>query len=135
MNDILISPVIDNMILFKVDIGLLSTLNNLYSASDLNNPDHCRFNTFINYLETDNILPLDSDAIYRGELIEIKIAGHELPITINKDSFPLKLKKSEFNNIGYRIYSSPDHIFSLSKKFESSLENHSFTMFKLFQIV
>lgn len=122
-------------IIFKLDSSLLDIIDksNIIPI-DLNNPDHSVYNEYSNYTD-DPLIDIDPESLFKGDILDIKINNFEYPVSISKDSFPFKLKKAEYNNIGYKIYNSPKHLLSLSKKFISTLDNHSFTLFRLFQII
>lgn len=81
-------------------------------------------------------VPIDLDALYRGDVIKISIDGFSYDIAINKGSLPLKLRKAEFNEISYRVFLQPNLILGIKKRFETKgVENGGFTMLRLFQII
>ena len=83
---------------------------------------------------SDSWIEIDCEELYSGKVIKIKVEGFEYDISINKALIPLKLKKSEFNNVSYRIF--PDTMtFALKKRFEYPLEDHGFEVIRIFQIV
>lgn len=122
-------------IIFKLDSDLMNVIDKSdIIPIDLNNPDHSIYNEYSNYTD-DPLIDIDTESLFKGDILDIKINNFEYPVSISKDSFPFKLKKAEYNEIGYKIYNSPKHVLSLSKKFISTLDNHSFTLYRLFQIV
>lgn len=81
-------------------------------------------------------IDLDAETLYNGKIIKISIDGLEYDLSVNKNLIPLKLKKSEFNNISYRVF-PPDvrTVLALKKRFDYPLEGYGFTIIRLFQIV
>jgi hypothetical protein len=73
------------------------------------------------------------DKFFTGKLIEITIRGHDFPVLISKELLPVKLKKAEFTDIEYRVFSGPA-IMAIKKRFEL-LADHGFTFMRLFQII
>lgn len=130
----------DISVLFKLDRTLLSEIHSKLKddiiSLDLKNDTHQTLNSYLPYMddiENSNWLDINVNELYEGKIISIAMASYN--ITINKNSFPLKFKKSEFNNIKYRIFNTPNRILSLSKKFESDLPDTNFYIFRLFQII
>ena len=73
--------------------------------------------------------------IYNGKIINIKVRDdYEYDIPISKDLFPLKLKKNEYNELSYKVFNNP-LILAIKKKFSYDIENTSFTIIRLYQIV
>ena len=88
----------------------------------------------ITYIEnTDDWLELDSDILYSGKVIKLTIEKLEYELNINKNVIPLKLKKAEFNNISYKVF--PDMTLAIRKRFVYPLDNCSFDIIRLFQII
>lgn len=85
-------------------------------------------------LNSDAWIELNSDELYSGKIIKINIDNLEYDLSINKALIPLKLKKSEFNNISYRVFPK-DMILVLRKHFDYPLDDHSFSVIRIFQIV
>lgn len=79
-------------------------------------------------------IELDADELYSGKIIKVTIDKLEYDISINKALIPLKLKKSEFNNIRYRVFPN-DMILALQKRFDYPLEDHGFSVIRIFQII
>ena len=65
----------------------------------------------------------------------ININGLEYDLSINKNLIPLRLKKSEYCDISYKVFPNDDMIFALKKRFEYPLEDHGFTIIRLFKII
>lgn len=84
-------------------------------------------------LNNESWIDLNNELLYSGKLIKLKIDNLEYELSVNKNLIPLKLKKAEYNNISYRVF--PDMALAIKKKFEYPLENHGFTMMRIFQIV
>lgn len=80
---------------------------------------------------------IDIDELFKGKIIRIKVSdNHEYDIPINKNILPLKLKKSEFNEISYRVFRNKNIILALKKKFiYNGIPNSNFTIIKLFKVI
>ena len=83
-----------------------------------------------NWLDID----VESD-LHTGKIFKIKINSYEYKITINRDLMPMKLKKSEYEGISYKVFSKPLHILGIKKRFEGVVEGYGFTIIRLFQII
>ena len=83
---------------------------------------------------TDAWIDLDIDSLYTGKVVKININGLEYDAEVHKNLIPLKLKKSEFNNIQYQVLTDSMTLI-LRKRFEYSLEDHGFTIIRAFQII
>ena len=79
-------------------------------------------------------IELDVDDLYMGKIIKINIDDFDYPISVNKTLIPLKLKKAEFNNITYRVFPD-DMVLALQKRFIYPLEDLSFSIIRIFNIV
>ena len=70
-----------------------------------------------------------------ADKIEIKLEGFKYPIEINKNIWPIRFKKAEFNEFAYKIYRNPKQVFVVRKKFQGPVENSSFYICRIFTII
>ena len=82
---------------------------------------------------TSTWVDLDCDLLYAGKVVKIKIDNLEYELSVNKNLIPLKLKKSEFNNISYCVF--PNMTLAIKKRFDYDLDDCGFSIIRLFQIV
>jgi len=93
---------------------------------------------YIKYTDESNKelwIDINCDDLYAGKVISISVNGFNYEVSVNKNSVPLKLRKAEFNNISYRIFTNPKLILTLAKRFDGYVDDSSFTMFRLYQIL
>lgn len=87
----------------------------------------------------DEWIELDSEKLYKGELISLsgtieENLGYSIPI--GKSLLPLKLKKAEFNQISYQVLTeNKDLTIYLRKIFEPKFDNCGFTIIRIFKIL
>ena len=86
------------------------------------------------YANKDCILEIDEDEEYhKGKVISIKVKNFQYDINVNRDLMAFKMKKSEFNNMSYRIFIEKDSIIlAFRKRFK---EPYGFDIIRLFQII
>lgn len=133
----------DTSILIKPESDLLNKIiedpdiKSKIKELDVSNPDESKYNEFIEYIENEDEgwVDINCDDLYTGKVINISVNGFNYDLSINKNSIPLKLRKSEFNNISYRIFTSPKLVLCIKKKFEGCVENSSFIMMRMYQIL
>ena len=82
----------------------------------------------------DGWVELDSQVLYDGGMIEISIDGFDYTIPINKTIFPIKFKKAEYNNFGYKVYLN-NKVLSIKKTFDGTVPNASFTILRTFHFI
>ena len=111
---------------------------NNFKEPDITNPEESNLPSWIEYgreLELDWIhINLDAD-LYTGKVFKIKINDYEYKISINRDLMPMKLKKSEYEGIRYKVFLKPLHILAIKKRFENVVDGYGFTIVRLFQII
>lgn len=104
---------------------------------DISDPETKEYRAWFEYgskLDGDGWLSLvDDTGFYDGKVIEIVINGHDFPVIISKELLPLKLKKAEFEMVEYRVFTDPG-VLAIRKRYQP-LENHGFTIMRLFQII
>lgn len=79
-------------------------------------------------------IDINPELLYNGEMIQIKIDGFDYKIPINKTIYPIRFKKAEYNNFGYKIKKDP-LILLVKKKFEGAVDDSSFTIMRGFNII
>lgn len=104
-----------------------------FNISDNENIDTKIF-TYGDDINNNLWIDVDLESLYAGKVVKINIDNLEYDITIHKNVIPLKLKKGEFNNIKYRVFTN-DMTLALSKRFEYPLEDLGFTIIRLFKII
>lgn len=82
----------------------------------------------------DGWMEVDTQTIMGGSVFKITVESLVYELLINKNMIPLKLKKSEANNISYKVFSSSS-ILALKKVFDSPVDGGSFTIMRLMQIL
>lgn len=106
---------------------------------ELNPTDSADSNTMklITYGEdlTNDWFEINPEEIFTGEIFKLILDGFDYDIPLSKNMLPLKLRKAEFNNIAYRVFTSPITVLALKKKFESPVEGCNFTMIRILQIL
>lgn len=105
---------------------------------DITNPEESNLPSWVEYgrdLTTD-WFPINIDAdLYTGKVFRIKINDYEYKISINRDLMPMKLKKSEYEGVSYKVFHKPLRILAIKKRFENVVEGYGFTIIRLFQII
>ena len=144
----------DHTILIVPDISLWNKLIEDSELSiqelDITKPDQAKEQLLFQYGEsisegTWDVIDLSED-LYSGKLFKISIKDHEYQIALNRDLMPLKLKKAEYDNVSYRIFSTykKSLILAIKKRFEIPIVNQEdienpiscgFTVLRLFHIL
>lgn len=91
--------------------------------------------TYAQDLNGNSWIEINGETMYAGEMVNITIDGFKYEIPVNKGLFPTRLKKAEYNNFAYRIYTQPRLALVLKKKFEGPIENTSFSIIRAFQVL
>lgn len=134
----------DVTVILKPDKSLMikiredEELNSHIKEIDINKPEENKLNDYIFYVESlsgEGWYDVNCDDLYAGKVIKISIDGFTYSVLLNKNSIPVKLRKAEFNNVSYRVYNQPKHILCLQKRFEGCVEDGSFSMMRLYQIL
>lgn len=105
---------------------------------DITKADEANLSSHIEYAKDLEIdwFPIDIDAdLYTGKVFKIKINDYEYKISINRDLMPMKLKKTEYEGVGYKVFLKPSQVLAIKKKFEGIVEGGGFTIIRLFQII
>lgn len=132
-------------IIISIDLDLLSKVSNddddlkehikPIDLTDKDQYDMARLLTVADDLDSDAWVEPDIDKLYNSKIVRIEVAGFDYDVAIHKSFLPLKLKKAEFNDIKYRIFANPSLILAIKKRFDTKVENGSFSMIRVFQIV
>lgn len=93
--------------------------------------------SLLKYLDNEPLwIDVDIDEFFNGKTIQIKVSSYEYNIPLNKNALPIRLKKSEFNNISYRIFIDDHVVLALKKKFiYEGIDGCNFSMIRLFKVV
>lgn len=93
--------------------------------------------TYIDNIDNEKLWNnVDINEFFDGKIIHIKVASFEYDIPLNKNALPIRLKKTEFNNISYRVFIDKHVVLALKKKFVyEGIENCNFSMIRLFKVV
>ena len=87
-------------------------------------------------LTSDGWIEADPEILFKGKVFKIKIHGFEYEIPINRDLLPLKLRKAEYNNISYRVFTSPNVVLALRKRFDfKDVDSGGFTIMRMFKVL
>lgn len=62
-------------------------------------------------------VPVDAEKLYSGERLKITLDNFAYSIEFNKDFLPLKLKKAEYTEIEYGVFSEKGIFLGVKKKF------------------
>ena len=143
VNAKLLSPnVANNMILVIPESGLWERLQNDQDIKpielDITDPSQSLDLQWFAYGEDlENCwVPIDmNEELFHGKVFKIKLRGWDYQVPVNRDFMPLKLKKAEYNNISYRMFSKPGFVLAIKKYFESQIEGLGFTVIRLFKVV
>ena len=80
-------------------------------------------------------IDIPTESMLNDDRIFINIEGFEYKIEINKTIWPVRFKKAEFDNFSYRIFNKPFHAFAIRKKFVGPVDDSSFYLMRVFQII
>lgn len=106
------------------------------NITDPNQEEKIKNMRYVENLEDDGWIDIDSEILFKGKIFKVSSMGFDYEIPVSRALLPLKLKKAEYNNIKYRIFTSPDLILSIKKKFEfPAIPNCGFCMIRLFKII
>jgi hypothetical protein len=87
----------------------------------------------------DNWIDIDPDLFNQGKNIEIKLSDElAYQIMINKNLFPVRLRKAELNNLNYITFKYSNNLAVSIKKyfpFELDGKNYGFAVIKILSII
>lgn len=87
-------------------------------------------------LECESWVDIDPEILFKGKIFKISLKGFDYEVPINKGLLPLKLRKAEYNNIKYRVFTKPNIVLSLKKSFDfPAIEHCGFTILRMFQVI
>ena len=108
------------------------------SELDISDPEQFQMNEKFSYgngIENSGWVEINAETMYAGEMVNITIDGFKYEIPVNKGLFPTKLKKAEYSNFAYKIYTDPKLALALKKKFDGPVDDSSFTIMRAFIIL
>jgi hypothetical protein len=132
----------DQSILIKVEQELWNAIIDKSSFKehltelDVSNPEHqdsIKLCSYSDDITNESWIDLNCEELYAGKVLKLTVDDLEYDLSVNKALIPLKLKKSEFTNITYRIF--PDRTLALKKYFNYPIDNCGFSIIRIFQIV
>lgn len=80
-------------------------------------------------------IDIDNDEMANLDRIYITLDGFDYKIEINKTIWPMRFKKAEYVNFSYKIFTKPFNAFAIRKRFEGPVEDSSFYIMRVFQII
>lgn len=114
-------------------------LKNHIKELDITNKDHSEQMKLCSYSDDlihESWIEIDPNILFTGKIFKIGVKGFEYELPINRGLLPLKLRKAEYNNISYRVFTKPNLVLALKKRFDfPAIENCGFTMIRMFQII
>ena len=111
---------------------------NNFKEADVSKPDEANIASWAVYARSleEDWINIETDAdLSTGKLFKIKINDYEYKVSINRDLMPMKLKKSEYEGVSYKVFLKPLHILAIKKRFDSAVTGCGFTVVRLFQII
>lgn len=106
---------------------------------DPNNPEDIKQQGLFSYgddLSSKDWIEADPDILFKGKVFKIKIHGFEYEIPINRDLLPLKLRKAEYNDISYKVFTSPNIVLALKKRFDfKDVDGGGFSIMRMFKVL
>lgn len=105
---------------------------------DINNPDQYKMLPLFEYgnnLNSNDWIEIDPEILFKGKVFRISMKGFEYEVPINRGLLPLKLRKAEYNNISYKVFSKPSLMLVLKKRFDFPLEGCGFTILRMFKVI
>lgn len=106
-----------------------------YPELDLKKEEDNSIRTYFGYADAEMegwIEIENSSEMFSGKAISIKVETEEL--SINRDLLPLKLKKAEYSNIYYKLFSGEKPVMTIRKLFKIN-EDCYFNAFRLFLMI
>lgn len=143
VNNILLSNPDDSYrILIVPDVALwnmiLDTDSINHSELDITDPVQYSEQQWFNYVSDINNemwMPIEvTEDLFSGKVFEITIKDHCYTIPINKELLPLKLRKAEYTDISYRVFTKPNLILGIQKRFKT-FADYDFSIIRLFRII
>ena len=115
------------------DVDLKDHIQEL-DTSTSDNVDLVSLINQIRNLDSEAWIAADNEVLFKGKLLKVYLDKYEYDISIHKALIPLKLKKSEYTDIYYRIISDP-YSLVLNKRFPPMIEGYGFNLLRVYQIV
>lgn len=137
-NSILVIPESNLWLKLLEDVDLKDHIKEI----DISNPqehDKLELYQYAESLENKSLwFDFNIEDLFKGKVIKIKVSDqYDYDVPINKNMIPIKLRKSEFNNISYRVFTGGNHIvLALKKKFVyEGISEASFSMIRLLKVI
>lgn len=87
-------------------------------------------------LNKDGWIDIDLDEFYKGSVVKVTVDGFSYDVQFTKEHLPVKMKKSEYKSIQYKIILKPSLTLGIKNKFETKgVEDGGFTMMNFYQVV
>lgn len=105
---------------------------------DINDPEQYKSLQLFEYgnqLDGDVWVDIDPEILFKGKVFKISMKGFDYEVPINRALLPLKLRKAEYNNISYRVFTKPSLMLVLKKRFDFPLEDCGFTIMRMFKVI
>ncbi len=105
---------------------------------DLTNPAEKALEILFQFgtgLDDESWVDIDADILFSGKIFKITIHGFEYEVPINKNCLPIQLRKAEYNNIKFKVFTKPYNVLAIKKYFPFPVEGAGFTMMRLFQVI
>ena len=80
-------------------------------------------------------IEISDESMMNDPKIYISLEGYNYQIEVNKTIWPIRFKKAENNNFAYKIFRGKTDSFAIRKKFVGPLDDTSFYMVRMFQII
>lgn len=114
-------------------------LSKVIKPLNVSDPNEYQLQPLFTYgesLSDEGWLDVDPEVLFSGKVFKITIHGFEYQIPINKNSLPVTLRKAEYTDIKYKVFSSPSYVLALKKYFPyTGVADCGYTMMRLFQIL
>lgn len=116
---------------------------------DISNPAEYAMQNLFQFaddVDSSEWIELNAESLFKGDVIKISIANHfEYEIPVNRNLLPLKLRKSEYSDIYYRVFirqnirgaedSTPIVEMGIKKKFTFPIDGCNFSIIRMFKVV
>ena len=109
------------------------------SEIDISNPENTLMISKISMVSNithSSWVDIDGTELFNGLIIKIRPENFDYDISLNKNLIPVKLKKSEYKDISYSIFSNnQSFMVAFRKEFKFEIDNCGFSVMRLFQVM
>ena len=106
---------------------------------DISNPDNSLVSSKISMvtnIDPNKWIAVNGTELFNGMIIKIRPDQYDYDISLNKNLLPVKLKKSEYTDIGYTVFENGvSFIVAFKKEFKFQIEDCGFSLIRLFQVM